>query len=115
MAPDLDFSQAINDFAEPSFEAADFPLPLETQMTPAFPVDSCCSEKNDCPNSDNSGGDTTSCSVAFELVRKCNSRRLDMVEIYIRLWSGFQAGKKGREDCSVNNKVLFRVLDHISG
>lgn len=112
---DLDLTQIVNDYTEPSIEAAAFPVSLENQITPAFATGTCCAKSNNCPNSGNSDRDTTLCSVAFELVQRYNSRRLDMVEICVRLWSGFRAGEKGREDCTVNNKVLFGVLDHISG
>ncbi|TAQ90593.1 hypothetical protein B7494_g1084 [Chlorociboria aeruginascens] len=59
--------------------------------------------------------DTTLCSVAYELVRQHNHRGLDMIDIGIRLWDGFRKGSKDDEGCKVENKLLFSVLEYISG
>jgi hypothetical protein len=58
--------------------------------------------------------DTTLCSEAYELVRKHNNRGVDMIEIGIRLWNGFRKGD-GDQGCKVENKLLFSVLEYISG
>lgn len=57
---------------------------------------------------------TTLCSVAYELVRQHNKRGVDMIEIGIRLWNGFVKGDEVG-GCKVENKLLFSVLEYISG
>jgi hypothetical protein len=111
--PALDFSQIINELTGSQLPAA--ALPAQNLDTPSLPSSSCCADSHCCSRPGDSDEDRTSCSVAFELVRRYNSKGLNMVEICVRLWGGFRVGKKGREDCTVNNKVLFGVLDHISG
>lgn len=57
---------------------------------------------------------TTLCIVAYEMIRQQNKKRVDMIEIGIRLWNGFIKGD-GDGGCKVQNKLLFSVLEYISG
>jgi hypothetical protein len=57
---------------------------------------------------------TTLCSEAYELLWRHNSRGVDVIEIGIRLWNGFRKGD-GDQGCKVENKLLFSVLEYISG
>jgi len=59
--------------------------------------------------------DTTLCTVAYEMIRQRNKKGVDMIEIAIRLWNGFVKGDYDNECCKVKNKLLFSVLDYISG
>lgn len=73
-----------------------------------------CAEDCNCPTSNGSTCSTTACTEAYKMVLQYNRKGLDMVEINIRLWSGFRAGKEGCGGCTVDNKVLFDLLGYIS-
>jgi hypothetical protein len=59
--------------------------------------------------------DTILCAVAYDLVRQHNKKGVDMIEIGIQLWNGFRKGNGDIEDCRVENKLLFSVLENING
>src|ERR1700694_3195235 len=84
MSSDLDFAEMVNYFEGPSLVEITFPVPIENPTIPASSTNTCCVENNNCPTSGTSGDDRTPCSAAFELIRRCNSKRLDMVEICVR-------------------------------
>ncbi|KAK6542809.1 hypothetical protein TWF694_006750 [Orbilia ellipsospora] len=75
----------------------------------------------ECSSSQASTATTTLCSIAYELVLKYNHKAYTMEELDQRLRCGYSGGclmNEGcswftRSDCSVNNKVLFRVLAEI--
>lgn len=48
------------------------------------------------------------------MLRQQNKNGIDMIEIGIRLWNGFTKGD-GNGGCRVENKLLFSVLEYISG
>lgn len=58
---------------------------------------------------------TTLCSQAFEMISQQNFRRIDDSVIYENLRRGFRGGEDPAAGCSVNNGVLFAVLDDITG
>jgi hypothetical protein len=111
----LDFSEALHDIAGPSLETSTLPVPLGGEPPPLPPTGSFCTDGCNCPTSGNSDGDTTPCTIAYEMVRRYNRKGLDMVEICVRLWNGFRVDKEGSNGCTVNSRVLFRLLDYISG
>jgi hypothetical protein len=57
--------------------------------------------------------ETTLCSEAYEMLRQHNKKGVDMIEIGIRLWNGFTKGDGS--GCKVENKLLFSVLEYVSG
>lgn len=102
----------------------DFPTPVQNSPLLQMPsgkdisVKTCkggfCAEDCNCPTSDGSTSSTTACTEAYQMVLQYNRKGLDMVEINIRLWSGFRAAKEGDGSCTVDNKVLFDLLGYIS-
>lgn len=102
----------------------DFPAPVPNSPLPHRPPEkdssgkSCtggfCAKDCNCPTSDGSSSSTTACTEAYKMVLQYNHKGLDMVEINIRLWSGFKAGNQGCGGCTVDNKVLFDLLGYIS-
>ncbi|KAH6717116.1 hypothetical protein BKA61DRAFT_573176 [Leptodontidium sp. MPI-SDFR-AT-0119] len=57
--------------------------------------------------------ESTLCSEAYEMLRQHNKKGVDMIEIGIRLWNGFTKGDGN--GCKVENKLLFSVLEYVSG
>jgi hypothetical protein len=56
---------------------------------------------------------TTLCSVAYSLVSKHNKKGYDFAQLDLRLQVGY-TGRSICGGCTVDNKVLFRVLAEIS-
>jgi hypothetical protein len=57
---------------------------------------------------------TTLCAQAFVMISQVNYRNVDAVQVRAWLGQGYRrAGREG-EGCSVENSVLWRVLDYIS-
>jgi hypothetical protein len=107
-------SQALLGAAEPSPAAPPPTIRLRSNPLSQPPTGAVCIDDCNCPTSDDSDGDATSCALAYQMVLQSNAKGLDMVEIQIRLWNGFRKGKNGSNDCAVDNKVLFELLDYIS-
>ncbi|KAL3462841.1 hypothetical protein BJX64DRAFT_137005 [Aspergillus heterothallicus] len=57
---------------------------------------------------------TTLCGIAEQLVEQYNTRGVDITEIRQKLREGFFRSLT-EEGCRVQNQILFRVLDEISG
>ena len=114
VSPSFDFSQALFGSEEPSHVTSPPSIGLESNPSSQQSAGAFCVDDNNCPASGNSGGDTTSCTIAYQMVLQYNTKGLDMVEIFIRLWNGCRKGKDSRKDCTVDNKVLFDVLDYIN-
>ena len=58
---------------------------------------------------------TTLCAQAFAMISQVNFRNVDAAQVRAWLAQGYRrAGKEG-EGCSVENSVLWGVLDYISG
>ncbi|KAL2822493.1 hypothetical protein BJX63DRAFT_122044 [Aspergillus granulosus] len=57
---------------------------------------------------------TTFCGIAEQLVEQYNTRGVDISEIRQKLREGFFRSL-AEEGCRVQNQILFRVLDEISG
>ena len=80
-----------------------------------LPIDPLVLNDFNCQASTNTASrDTTLCSTAYELVSQHNNKGIDMIEIGIRLSNGFRKGD-GDSGCRVENKLLFDLLDDISG
>ncbi|KAK6517487.1 hypothetical protein TWF281_004139 [Arthrobotrys megalospora] len=56
---------------------------------------------------------TTLCSIAYEMVLKFNHKAYPLEELDRRLRCGYSGGYVMDEGCSIDNKVLFRVLGEI--
>ncbi|KAF3210388.1 hypothetical protein TWF106_010684 [Orbilia oligospora] len=56
---------------------------------------------------------TTLCSVAYEMVLRYNHKAYTMEELDRRLRCGYLGGYLMDEGCSVDNKILFRILAEI--
>jgi hypothetical protein len=110
----FDFPQLLLSSVEPSDATSASLVRLQDNVSSEPPAGSFCAPDCSCPISGNYESNTTSCAVAYQMVLQYNAKRLDMVEIHIRLWKGFRAGKNGNKDCTVVNKVLFELLDYIS-
>jgi len=109
-----DFSQTFPGSAEPPHDASPPSIQLERNPSSQPPAGTFCVDGGKCPSPGNSDSATTPCAVAYQMVLQYNIKGLDMVEIYIRLWNGCRKGRDGSRDCTVDNKVLFDVLDFIS-
>ena len=77
-----------------------------------LPIQSCssemCSPAEDC-------GASTPCKTAYEMLVQQNFRQLETGDIARRLWSGIRTACDQDEGCRVDNRVLFEVLQQISG
>ncbi|XRM43682.1 hypothetical protein ABZX51_006838 [Aspergillus tubingensis] len=58
--------------------------------------------------------DTTVCAVALELVMSCNTKNLSILDLDMRLRSGYRSARFQWEGCRVDNQVLFAVLAEIT-
>ncbi|KAF2491483.1 hypothetical protein BU16DRAFT_119706 [Lophium mytilinum] len=58
---------------------------------------------------------TTPCTQAYVLISQQNFRGLDAHTIRSWLYEGFRQAQNQNEGCSVDNKLLFGLLDFISG
>ena len=58
--------------------------------------------------------DTTVCAVALELVMSCNTKSLSILDLDMRLQSGYRRARFQWEGCRVDNQVLFAVLAEIT-
>ncbi|KAH7384943.1 hypothetical protein BKA64DRAFT_153787 [Cadophora sp. MPI-SDFR-AT-0126] len=103
--------------------AFDYPgMPLEPSPSamctapsasiPTEPPMFFCSQSS-LPSTSQCDTGTTLCSEAYEMLRQHNKKGIDMIEIGIRLWNGFTKGDE--RGCKVDNKLLFSVLEYISG
>lgn len=92
------------------------PLPVlcakPSSSIPAEVPNFFCSESS-LPATSQRDAETTSCSDAYEMLRQHNKKGVDMIEIGIRLWNGFTKGDE--RGCKVENKLLFSVLEYVSG
>lgn len=57
---------------------------------------------------------TTQCRSAFQMIEQHNIRGLDMSIVYTRLMPGFRLPRNEQDDCHVENKILFALLDFVS-
>ncbi|KAK0129215.1 hypothetical protein ONS95_001150 [Cadophora gregata] len=83
-----------------------------SSSTPADAPSFFCPESS-LPVTSQCDTETTLCSDAYEMLRQHNKKGVDMIEIGIRLWNGFTKGDE--RGCKVENKLLFSVLEYISG
>ncbi|KAG4436786.1 hypothetical protein IFR05_007720 [Cadophora sp. M221] len=108
----------------PTFETARMPQDVsERSPFTATPSTSLCSITTDAlstfctssslPSTNQGDTDTTLCSEAYEMLHQHNKKGVDMIEIGIRLWNGFTKGDGS--GCKVENKLLFSVLEYVSG
>ncbi|KAF2811964.1 uncharacterized protein BDZ99DRAFT_284392 [Mytilinidion resinicola] len=58
---------------------------------------------------------TTPCTQAYVLISQQNYRGLDVHTIRTWLYEGFRQAQNQHDGCSVDNKLLFGLLDFISG
>ncbi|KAL2847226.1 hypothetical protein BJY01DRAFT_166815 [Aspergillus pseudoustus] len=102
----------------PNIETEAEPGKAEKRPSPSPEVTSfcCCSPEEgleSLPMSDRVL-DTTFCGIAEQLVDQYNTRGVDITEIRQKLREGFFRSL-AEEGCRVQNSILFRVLDEISG
>jgi len=101
------------------FAGHSLPFPYNSSSFPASSlplsgVHPLCPAKSSLPTTSQSDRATTLCSAAYKLIREHNKKGVDMIEIGIRLWNGFVKGD-GVGGCQVESKLLFSVLEYISG
>ncbi|PVH81147.1 hypothetical protein DL98DRAFT_531600 [Cadophora sp. DSE1049] len=111
----FDTTQEAPAFEEPTMPPEPSPSALCTAPTSTTPSDApkfFCSESS-LSNTSQCDAETTLCSEAYEMLRQHNKKGVDMIEIGIRLWNGFTKGDE--RGCKVENKLLFSVLEYISG
>jgi hypothetical protein len=112
--PLFDLSAPLIDFPTAAQTSPLLQIPSERDSSAKKCTGGFCAEDCNCPTSNGSTRSTTACTEAYQMVLQYNRKGLDMVEINIRLWSGFRAGKEGDGGCTVDNKVLFDLLGYIS-
>jgi hypothetical protein len=57
---------------------------------------------------------TTLCAQAFAMISQVNFRNVDAVQVRAWLAQGYRRAGSAGEGCSVENSVLWGVLDYIS-
>ncbi|KAL1962411.1 hypothetical protein VTN77DRAFT_9682 [Rasamsonia byssochlamydoides] len=57
--------------------------------------------------------DTTLCVVALQLVIHCNKKKVDMLELNMKLRCGYRRAQTPQEGCRIDNRVLLAVLAEI--
>lgn len=112
--PSFDLSAPLIDFSTPVPNSPFLQIPSERDNSDKSCTGGFCAEDCNCPTSNGSTSNRTPCTEAYQMVLQYNRKGLDMVEINVRLWSGFRAGKEGCGGCTVDNKVLFDLLGYIS-
>lgn len=104
-------------FLDVSQDLGNHPSPHQSQernSSASTRTNSCCADELPQPVTDNWSENTTACIAAYKMILQYNSKGLDMVEINVRLWSGFRNRDRGSRGCTVENKVLFKLLEYIS-
>lgn len=112
--PLFDVSAPLIDFSTPAQIPPLLQMPSGRDSSAKTCTGGSCAGDCNCPTSSGSTCSATLCTEAYQMVLQYNTKGLDMVEINIRLWSGFRAGKEGGRGCTVDNKVLFDLLGYIS-
>jgi hypothetical protein len=99
--------EAVTEHSLPSKQSY-CPYPVDPDLQPLMAPISCTT----CPTKGTES--TTPCTQAYILIAQQNFRGLDAHTIRSWLYEGFRRGRNRSEGCSVDNKLLFGLLDFIS-
>ncbi|KAG2415447.1 hypothetical protein HFD88_006638 [Aspergillus terreus] len=114
--PQLDFYALPSTTTEVQ-EASYFPSSHETELGPEsllLPEPGVSVTTLNTEVSQDEYQDTTVCAVALELVMRCNTKNLSILELDMRLRCGYRSARFQWEGCRVDNQVLFAVLSEIT-